>query len=126
VIFDCCGAMWAPLPSPSSPRCLRGYPWLEYSLCWALSPRSYTAWSDAGSGQGRLWSGALLTAIAVIEDSLNHVCLPRVVFLLGAFCDYRGTQRVDETWTLQRNAEDVREASRHFIGLRIGSCSSGA
>ena len=66
---------------------------------------------------GPAWLGALLTAIAVIGAVTTFAYTGRI--LLGAFSDYRGTQRVDEDLDTQRMPEDVREASPAFIGSAL-------
>jgi multicomponent Na+:H+ antiporter subunit A len=63
---------------------------------------------------GPAWLGALLTVIAVIGATTTFAYTGRI--LLGAFGDYRGTQRVDEDLDTQRMPEVVKEASPAFIG----------
>lgn len=69
---------------------------------------------DAGDSA---WVGVALAAVAVFASSTTFAYSGRI--LLGAFFDYRGSNRVDEELGEHRLHEDVREARPLFVGSAL-------
>lgn len=69
---------------------------------------------DAGESA---WVGVVLAAVAVFASSTTFAYSGRI--LLGAFFDYRGSNRVDEELDEHRLHEDVQEARPLFVGSAL-------